>query len=248
MPSKTLTAWSFSRMEFYKNCAFAAKLKYIDRVTEAERPPPVRGKEHANVRGSRMHDNAEAYVMGDDEKLCAELKHFEDELFCLRIMRAQHPDRVIPEQLWLFDKDWGLLPHDVEKDHIWLRIIADMQIWNHDHTELHLIDYKSGKRDRNEVKHGKQLQLYQLSAFMRFPKLKHILASLWYLDLDLKIDQPFTRERGLKLFPIWNDQANFMCNDDVFNANPSAYRCRFCPYQTGGNKWITGTGDCSLNP
>lgn len=250
MPSEptTLTAWSFSRMEFYKNCAFAAKLKYLDKVQEHPRPKPVRGKEHANDRGSRMHDNAENYVLGKDDELCFELKHFEDELFCLRIMHECHPERVVPEQMWLFDVSWEPLPDDARKEDIWLRIIADMQVWNHDHTEMHLIDYKSGRRDRNEVKHGKQLQLYQLTAFMKFPGLQTITASLWYLDLDLRIDQVFMRNKGLKLFPIWDDQARYMCADSEFKAEPSTWRCRFCAYgpEETSNKWVVKNGACHL--
>lgn len=235
-------------MEVYKNCPHSAKLKYLTKVPELPRPPPVRGKEHANDRGSRMHDNAERYILEEDDTLCSELKHFEDELFCLRIMRECHPERIVPEQMWLFDKEWNPLPEDADKNTIWLRIIADMQIWNHDHTEVQLIDYKSGKRDRNEVKHGKQLQLYQLAAFMRYPELQYIQASLWYFDLNLKIDQDFQREKGLKLFPIWNDQALHMCSDMIFKPLPSAWRCRFCAYgpEDTSNKWVKKNGACQV--
>ena len=241
-----INAWSFSRLEFYKNCPYAAKLKYVDKKQELPRPPPVRGKEHANERGSRMHDNAEQFVLSQIDTIIHENKHFMNELEALRLMRENHPDRVIPEELWLFDKEWNPLPADAPYEDIWLRIIADMQVWNHDFTELQLIDYKSGKRDRNEVKHGKQLQLYQLTAFMRFPNLETVSAELWYLDLDLRHETSFSRDTGLKYFPIFNDQAIHMCNDIEFKAAPSEYRCRFCPYGGQDNKWVKKTQDCKV--
>ncbi|RLC99086.1 MAG: hypothetical protein DRI46_10100 [Chloroflexi bacterium] len=554
-----ISQWSFSRLKIYKTCPYQAKLKYVDRKLEAPRPPPVKGKEHANERGSRMHDNAERYINGLEDRLCKENRQFEDWLFCLRIMKSQHPARVEAEQMWLFDIDWEPL-EDPKDPKIWLRIIADLQIWNHDHTQLMLVDFKglpldtplptptgwttmgecqvgdqligsngkpctiqakstvkyvpcfkitfddastvicdeehqwkllsgevvsasdlkknqrirvaaplelpeqnlpidpyllgvwladgkhtsgeitnpdngiwaeikrrgfklshdyskrakddkcrvhtvygfrtllrengllgnkhipevylrasyqqrldllqglldgdgaanscrnqacftsvdkeaskqflelalslgqratmataqgfgfgkpvtsypvsfrphklmpfklarkakkalkfksggwawrrkirkiesipaqqtqcvmvdspdstylctkkmipthnSGKRDRNEVSHGQQLQLYQLSAFMRHPNLKHILASLWYLDLGVQYDTPFTRTKGLQFFPIFDGQAKHMCADDQFLPAPSAYRCRFCPYGGEDNKWVVKTGDC----
>lgn len=248
---ETISAWSFSRLEVYKNCPRQAKLKYVSRCTEAPRPKPVKGKEHANERGSRVHDNAENYVLSKEDTLCTEAKYFEDELLCLRIMKECHPERVQTEEMWLFDKDWNVLPPETSDDPetrktIWLRIIADLQIWNHEMTTCQIIDYKTGKRDRNEIKHGKQLQLYQLAGFMRYPKLQHVKASLWYIDLNLQIDTPFTREKGLKYFSIYNDQAITMCADTEFEVRASAYRCRFCPFgpiQTS-NKWINKTGDC----
>jgi len=242
----TVSAWSFSRLEVYKNCPRQVKFKYLDKSPEAPRPKPVRGKEHANERGSRIHDNAELYVLGKTDKMCVELKYFEDELLCLRIMKECHPKRVQTEEMWLFDKDWNPLSEEASKEDIWLRIIADVQIWNHEMTQCQIIDYKSGKRDRNEIKHGKQLQLYQLAAFMKHPELQNVEATLWYIDLNLRIDTPFTREKGLKYFSIYNDQALQMCADTEFEPRPSAYRCRFCafgPIQTS-NKWINKTGAC----
>lgn len=241
--SPGINQWSFSRLSFYKNCPYAAKLKYVDRRPELERPAPVRGKEHANDRGSRIHSAAEEYINGDRDDLIYELTHFEDELEACRIMKSQHPDRVLAEELWLFDQNW--VPTE-DQNKIWLRVIADLQVWSHDRKHMWLVDIKTGKRDRNEVKHGQQLQLYQLAAFMRYPELETVTASLWYIDQNLRIDTPFTRERGLKYFPIWNNQAQYMCQDREFKAKPSEYRCRFCPYGGQDNKWVKKTGDCEF--
>jgi len=240
-----LSAWSFSRLEYYKNCPYAAKLKYIDKHTEADRPPPPRGKEHANERGSRVHDFAEKFILGEEEMI-HELKHFKQQLQDAKDLREEDQSRVSPEEMWLFDSEWGELPADASYEDIWIRIIADLQIWSEDRKTLKLIDFKTGKRYRNEVKHGRQLQLYQLSAFMKFPELEVVEAELWYLDHNLTIPQKFTREQGLKFFKMFNDQANYMCNDDEFKPTPSHQRCMFCAYgpKDHSNKWVTKTGDC----
>jgi len=191
-----------------------------------------------------MHENAERYINGLDDELCYENLKFEDELWALRLMKEQHPDRVLAEELWCFNKDWE--PVEPDSPDVWFRMIADLQVWSHDRKQLFLCDFKSGKRDRNEIKHGKQLQLYQMTAFMRYPEVETILASLWYLDLGTKFDTLFTREAGLKFFPIFNDQALTMCSDEEYKPMPSEYRCKFCPYSEPefDNKWVRKNGAC----
>lgn len=233
--------WSFSRLELYKSCAYHAKLKYVDKSPELDRPD--QGKEPANTRGSRLHEAAEHYVNGSRSDLIFELGNFERELNKARELFQQ--GLAVTEQLWLFDYSWTPLPPEATYDKIWLRVIADLTVWLSP-TELLLVDYKSGKRDGNEIKHGRQLQLYQLVAFMKYPQLDHVTAELWYLDKDDLAHQEFTRAQGLRFLKRFNDAAVAMCEDTTFAPRPSTWTCRFCPYGPveTSNKWVNKSGAC----
>lgn len=253
--AKQISAWSNSRLDTFETCNLRAKLAYIDKVQEVPRPPPPNGKEHANDRGSRLHTRAENFINGDEDKFCIELSNFKPELYKLREMKAKDPTSVICEGGWAFNKDWVPVPYKREdytswkafKESIWARIIIDILVFKSP-TEAVVIDLKSGKRFGNEIKHAKQVQLYQLAAFLRYPQLEKITTELWYLDQDeLPPPQVFTRKQGLRFFPRINARALEMTTATIFEASPSEHRCKFCPYQTGGNKWITGTGDCDKN-
>ena len=84
-----ITAGSFSRLSVYTDCPHRAKLQYLDKIKENERPDPGPGKEHANDRGSRVHDAAEMYVKGEVDELVLELLNFEEELIHLRALYAE---------------------------------------------------------------------------------------------------------------------------------------------------------------
>jgi len=173
-----------------------------------------------------------------------ELLNFKDEL---EHLKSLYTDGVVEtEQLWTFDDTWT--PSDPDDyPNIWLRVICDGLVFLDDETAV-VIDYKTGKRVRNEVKHAQQGQLYMLSTFIRYPKLQTITVEFWYLDQDEMYQMTYTREQGMRFFKLWNDKMLKMTSDVTFEAKPSTYTCRFCPFQDGKNKWLTGTGDCTRNP
>jgi len=239
-----ITAGSFSRLSVYTECPHRARLQYVDKIKENDRPAPPPGKEHANDRGSRVHNEAERYVKGESDELIFELLNFKDELNHLKTL---YPDgAVTTEQLWTYNDSWDVSdPADYKS--IWLRVICDAMVFIDDKTAV-IIDYKTGKRYRNEVKHAQQGQLYMLAAFMRFPELQEITVEFWYLDQDEMYQMTYTREQGMKFFKLWNNKMLTMTSDEEFIPKPSVNTCRFCPYQDGKNKWLTGTGDCTRNP
>ena len=64
-----IKAWSFSRLSIFEQCKLRTKLAYIDRIPEPPRPLPPGKTEHANDRGTRIHDAAERFVRGGAELL-----------------------------------------------------------------------------------------------------------------------------------------------------------------------------------
>jgi len=277
--NEQIITWSFSKLDDFEKCKAKAKFKHIDRIPEPERPLPPGKTEHANDRGTRVHDNAEQYVRGDIDELCPEAeKHFGPQLDLLRVLYAE--GSVSLEGEWAMNRDWephpwggqweeisaegykeaGLeanvlatkLPlrgHDGDVAKVgkkyyiwvpaWLRLKLDALVF-HSETMATVIDYKTGKMWGNEVKHGQQLQLYQLVTFLRYPQLETVYAELWYLDLGQVTSIKYTRQQGLKFKSNFDRRGNKMTNNTDWSPNPNKFSCKYCPY----GPWEGGTGDC----
>lgn len=242
---EAIRATSFSRLKVYEQCGLRAKLAFIDRVKElqADLPP---GEELPNERGTRVHQQADAYVR-EGGTLIPELSSFAAEFKKLHELYAK--DQVETEQMWLFDKAWTRLPDDDPFSRkIWLRVKCDAVVWQND-SELVVIDFKTGRRFGNEVEHATQCQLYQLGAFLRYPGVKTVTTELWYVDQDELVPIQFTRKQGLRFFETWNERMIRMTSDTDLIAKPNVHSCRWCPYKTGQvRKGVQGTGHCDLNP
>lgn len=229
--------WSFSRLQVYEACPHRARLAYAEKLPEIRRPD---GNKAAD-RGSRLHQAGEDFIKHRSDALIPELYNFREEFEHVRGLPA---DRVTSEQTWYFDEEWN--PVALKKD-AWLTVIIDLLVWASDYDAI-AVDYKSGKRYGNEIKHGQQLQLYQLATLLRYPDTETITTELWYLDQDELAAQSYKRRQGLRFFTGFDNRGKKMTTDVIFEAKPSQYACRFCPYRSGMNKWVCGTGDCSLNP
>jgi len=228
-----IKTWSYSRLTDFEQCKLKAKLKYIDRVPEPERPLPSGKTEHANERGTRIHEAAELFVKGGVE-LIPELSAFKDEFTRLRELYAE--GKVSLEGEWAVDKDW--VPVAWNDRDVWARIKLDAFVRQSPEHAV-VIDYKTGKRFGNEVKHAEQTQLYQLAAFMRYPELEKIDVELWYLDQDDLAHMKYSRTQGLKFFPRFDQRGKDITSATEFPPNPNAFSCRWCPYGP------RGTGDCT---
>lgn len=240
----TITAGSFSRLAVYAECPLRAKFSYVDKIPEAPRPLPPGKSEQPNDRGSRIHEAAEDFVQGNREDLIHELLDFQDEIRHLR--RLYSESAVLVEEDWAFDELWDECdPRDRER--IFLRAKLDALVFLSADCAV-AIDYKTGKRVNNEVKHAQQGQLYMLCAFFKYPELQEITVEFWYLDQNEVYQVTYSREQGMRFFELWNKKLITMTSDTEFEPKPSTWNCRFCPYQTGKNKWIQGTGDCDKNP
>ena len=153
------------------------------------------------------------------------------------------------EDMWTFDDTWEVCdPNDY--DTIWLRIKLDVLLFSASRDTAYVIDYKTGKRYGNEIKHAEQTQLYALATALRYPDVQNIITELWYSDQDEIAHMHFTREQALKFFKNWNNKMLRMVNEKMFPAKANMYACRYCPFKTGliGKYGPEGTGDCDLNP
>ena len=218
------TSWSFSKLGDFSKCKKYFWLKHEQKIPEPERPLPAGKTEHANDRGSRIHDNLEGYVRGDHDAMCPEGdKHFGSRVDFLRLLHQE--GAVELEGEWAMDKNWDIAPWATG----WLRLKLDVLVHVGD-DEAIVIDYKSGKKWGNEVKHAQQLQLYALVTALRYPHLEMITAELWYVDTGDTTSQTFTRAQALRFkrgFEL-NGQAIVSCT--TWPANPNKYSCQWCLY------------------
>lgn len=228
---KTIRSWSFSRLADFEECPFKAKLKLIDKIPEPERPLPAGKTEHANDRGTRIHTECENFVRGTGE-LPVEAKHFKEEFFSLKDHFKNGTATLEGE--WGFDKNWQVADWKLA----WLRLKLDANIHiSNEHAVV--VDYKTGKRFGNEIKHGEQCNLYALSTFLRFPAIQCVTTELWYLDADELASVTITRDSGLRLLKGFDKRGRKMTEATEFPANPNSHSCRYCPYHPA-----KGTGDC----
>lgn len=226
-----------------------AYFRAVARIPEPPRPPLPNGKEYPNDRGNRLHDEAEQYVRGNAE-LSYELRAFAEDFRALRDI-YNDGDAVL-EDLWCFDYDWNLVSktkgkHQWHKH--WARIKLDfLGLLSGEHALV--IDYKTGKRIGNEIKHNDQVMIYAVSTALLYPKVEKITVELWYLDQNELIQKTLPRERVMRLLPSIERRGLNLTATTDFPAEPSVWNCRFCPYKTGliGKLGPMGTGDCDKNP
>jgi hypothetical protein len=218
------TSWSFSKLGDFTKCKKYFWLKHEQKIPEPERPLPKGKTEHANDRGSRIHDNLEGYVRGNHDDLCPEAeKYFGVHADFLRVMFEE--GLVELEGEWGMNKDWEIAPWA----NAWLRLKLDVLV--HVGTdEAIVIDYKSGKKWGNEVKHAQQLQLYALVTALRYPHLEMITAELWYVDIGETTSQTFTRAQALRFKRGFDANGTAIVNCVDFPSNPNKWSCQWCMY------------------
>jgi RecB family exonuclease len=232
MANERIKTWSFSRLSDFEQCKLRAKLKYIDRIPEPARPLPKGKLEQPNERGTRIHEAAERFIQGGVE-LIPELDAFKDELTELRNKYAH--GMVSLEGEWAVNREWAPVAWN-DRD-AWARIKLDAFV-RLSPTHAVVIDYKTGRKFGNEIKHAEQTQLYQLAAFLRYPELEIIDVELWYTDQDDLTHAKYTRQQGLRFFENFNRRGIEITSATEFPANPNMFSCKWCPYGP------RGTGDC----
>lgn len=240
IPATQITAWSFSRYSTYKQCPLKAKLAYIDKITE----PP----NDAMARGSRIHDDAEAYIKGKLPKMPIELKKFA-KLF--RRLKKQYQciiSGMVVEDTWAFTKDWDQTTWN-DWIRCWVRIKLDCAEQT-DGDTLVIRDWKTGKfREEMNEDYVEQLELYALAAFLIYQHIKTVRPILVYLDLGIEYPPAgddslvFTREDLPALKTKWEKRVAPMLADKSFAPRPNN-KCHWCFYRAA-NK-ANGGGQCKF--
>lgn len=229
-----INAGSFSRLDIFETCKKRAELQYIHKIPEPDRGKAPKG-EWANDRGTRVHDEVEAYLKGERKTIPVEAMRFQAEIEAAK--RIHSDGNAITEEMWCYNDAWVPCKWN-DWDEIAFRIKTDLTVFLSP-REAVIIDYKTGRRFGNESKHAQQLQLYAVGATLRYPKLEHITSELWYFDQDELVSMEFTAEQAKRFFKGWNDRNLAMLSCVDFPPTPSKSNCRWCPYTS------RGTGHCA---
>lgn len=265
-----IPSWSHSRIATFEQCKFRAHLLFEAKIPEPERPLPKGKSEHANDRGTRVHEACEKYVRGEGQLPNEAALYFRPEME--RLQEMYKYGLVHLEGEWGMNRAWeptgwrgqwveteepsarrmGKLPEYGNEGDIvrvgkttyawepaWLRLKLDALVFLSP-TEAVAIDYKTGRKAYNEVKHGEQVQLYQLVTFLRHPELETVHTELWYFDVDEITQMTFTRSRGLLFKNKWDKRGNALTTATEFPPNPNKHSCKWCQY----GPW--NGGQCSV--
>jgi hypothetical protein len=106
-----------------------------------------------------------------------------------------------------------------------------------------VVDYKSGKRYGNEMKHSEQMRLYVIAVLLRNPNIQKVRSELWYLDQDELAKMEYTRAQGLRSVPGFEKRGLELTECEDFPPNPNKFSCKWCPYKP---EHLGGTGHCSV--
>lgn len=225
MNKRRITSWSFSALQVFESCKYHSKLARLDKV------PDLQPKTAAD-RGTAIHQEAEDYVTGKSG-FTSNLRFFKDDLTALASHYSE--GRVTCEDEWGYTPDWVVC----DWNKAWLRLKCDA-VCHLTPTHAVVIDYKTGKRFGNEIKHAEQLQLYAVTSLIRYPELSQVTCELWYFDQNELASFTMKRSQLGKYLKLFDRRGVAMTTETEFKPNPNIHSCRYCPYHPDKQ------GDCKF--
>jgi CRISPR/Cas system-associated exonuclease Cas4 (RecB family) len=198
-------SWSYSTLMNFEKCPHSVTFPYraID-------------NEHT-TRGTDIHNSIEAYI--NDPTTECPYPALQANFDALRIPNTS----FVVEAKWGFNREW----QPVEYKGSWLKIKPDLVVTNGETVKV--VDFKSGKRYGNELKHGQQVQLYTCAAAIMNPEVTTFVNELWYVDHGLVISSMvYNRAKVDGMRDRWHKRGMLMTLSDKFPAKPSKSNCKYC--------------------
>jgi len=218
------TSWSYSKLGDFSKCKKYFWLKHEQKIPEPDRVLRKGQVEFANDRGTRVHESCELYINGTSDELAPEAdKFFGYQIDLLRVMYEE--GAVELEGEWGMSNTWEI----AEWRSAWLRLKLDVLVHLSPEQAI-VIDFKTGSKWGNEVKHDQQLRLYALVTFMRFPMLEKVTAELWYLDKNEVTSITVKREDSLKYRRTFTKQGDAIISCTDWPASANRFSCQYCLY------------------
>lgn len=223
-----IKTWSPTALQKFEACQWQVYLQRVKKIKQESG--------EAAQRGTNIHDQAEHFIYGEVDPMPKTLMKFQKQFEYLREEFAE--GRVLCEQDWGFTPDWKPVPVVWDKPQHWAMMKLDA-LHLQSETSARVVDFKTGKKFGNEMKHNAQGQIYTIGTFMRYPKLEFIETEFWYLDKNEVLENTYTREQAMHFLDRLQGRAEAMTRALKFIPSPSTKNCQWCPY--GINK---GNGAC----
>ncbi|WP_462167043.1 PD-(D/E)XK nuclease family protein [Pseudoalteromonas sp. GB43] len=239
-PVAAVKAWSFSTLKKFENCQWAVKLGKVDKIY-------VESGEAAQ-RGTLIHDGCEAWVRGKIPELPADGRTKFDAFAAdfAQLREDFRAGKVSLEDDWGIRKDWS--PCDWDDEELWGRAKLDGFVMENENSCV-IIDYKTGKKFGNEMKHADQGLSYALHAMHRYPELDVFKVEFWYIDEGVKMIRSFNRRQLSMLLLRYHNRAVKLTTTRDFIPSANAHTCRFCEYGCNTNRdgVAYGNGACGFD-
>lgn len=219
------TAWSYSRLAEWEECALRAKYKHLDKL-------PTKGSP-AMERGSAIGSMAETYAKGERRVLPKELAQFKDGFKDLKARFKSQKEPIVVEEMWGISAAWKSVAWN-DWNNCWARVKMDVAYVEGD--TAYPIDHKTGKyRPETVGVYESQLELYSMGSLIAWPQVNVVKPRLWFLDQGITHEGPpgapmvITRKDLPKLQKKWEKRVKPMLLDATFKPNPGN-ACRWCDF------------------
>lgn len=219
---KSFEHWSWSQLQTWRECPFKARLRYIEHS-----PEPPRSPDDPRDRGTAIHKAAEDYLL-NGAPLDPVFEPFKEQMAQLKSLSPE------VEQKNYLDQNW--MPCDREGR--WVVYIPDVRVTVSDTTVT--VDFKTGKKYGNEVKHFGQVQFYSVGNWCAHPETVQHVGEVWYLDQKDIVVHQFQHAGLAAARARLDEEVARMMADKVHAPRPNKVTCKYCPYGP------RGTGACPV--
>jgi hypothetical protein len=164
------------------------------------------------ANGVAVHSFAENYLLGKIPSLPPVLGKFRKEFQALLDAGA------LPEEEFVLNRDWQLIPDGWLSKDAWLRLKLDARIDNF------IVDFKTGKKYDD---HANQGRLYANVLMMLNPDYDEVDVEFWYLNSGEVVSHTFYCKDLLDDKFKWEARVNKLHSDTEFKPTPHEY-CKYC--------------------
>jgi hypothetical protein len=215
-PLGLVGAWSMSRLSDFESCPYAVFLGKVKKMPSPSGP--------AAERGTQIHEHIEKYIEGEHTDVIKEMKTF---IKLIDHLRDGYGTTVEIEGDWAFTRNW--ITTGWSDDNSWARFKLDA-LDHQSPTSAMVIDWKTGRKFGNEMKHNQQGMGYAIAAFERYPELEYVDVKFVYLDQNDELRGSYTRQQAALLKPGLEHRADIMTTTVEFEPKPSFHACRWCAH------------------
>lgn len=211
-----MTAWSYSKVNTFKQCPKKYYHLYVKQDVKDRGSP-------ATVYGNKVHKAAEKYIK-DGEPLEKEYAFLRKTLDAFNRIEGEKHCEI---RLGVAKEDDEFKPTKFMAPDVWYRGIADLLIVNGD--KAFLVDYKTSKTAN--YADTKQLDLLAGAVFINFPEVKKIKSALSFVICDGFVAKEHTADMYKSYINVFDEaleRIEVAGNEGVWNPVDGPL-CGFCP-------------------